>query len=43
LEKLGIEIGFKQMMHLDKNMKKINVSKYEIARQNHADVMRMIN
>jgi|TARA_Y100000294_G_scaffold53838_1_gene50742 peptidoglycan/xylan/chitin deacetylase (PgdA/CDA1 family) len=43
LEKLGIEIGFKQMMHLDKNMKKINVSKYEIARQNHADVMSMIN
>ncbi len=42
LKKLGIEIGFKQIMTLDKNMKRVNNSKYEIARQDHAKVMKMM-
>ena len=45
LKNLGIELGFKEMMTIDpeKNMKKINNSFLEIARQNHADVMAMMN
>jgi len=42
LENLGIEIGFKHLM-LNENIKKINNSKYEIARQDHKEVMRMMN
>ena len=42
LKKLGIELGFKQIMNIDRNMKKINNSKYEIARQDHAHILRMM-
>tara|TARA_Y100000590_G_C15581316_1_gene962430 strand:+ start:200 stop:1162 length:963 start_codon:yes stop_codon:yes gene_type:complete len=42
LKKLNIELGFKQIMKIDKNMKKINNSNYEIARQNHSEIMRAI-
>jgi peptidoglycan/xylan/chitin deacetylase (PgdA/CDA1 family) len=40
LEKLGIELGFKQIMTLDKNMKKINNSSLEIARQDHTNIIK---
>lgn len=36
LKKMNIEIGFKQIMTIDKNMKKINNSNLEIARQDHS-------
>ena len=42
LKELGIELGFKQIMNIDRNMKKINNSKYEIARQDHAHILRMM-
>ena len=42
LENLGIEIGFKHSM-TNENKKKINNSKYEIARQDHKEIMRMMN
>lgn len=42
---LGIELGFKQIMTLEpeKGMTKINNSFLEIARQDHADIIRMMN
>ena len=45
LKKLGIEIGFKQIMTVEpeKNMKKINNSFLEIARQDHIDIYKRIN
>tara|TARA_Y100000591_G_C21835707_1_gene702349 strand:+ start:767 stop:1696 length:930 start_codon:yes stop_codon:yes gene_type:complete len=45
LEKIGIKLGFKQIMTIEpeKGMKKINNSNLEIARQDHADIMKMIN
>ena len=41
LEELGIELGFKQIMSIEKEkgMKKINNSFLEIARQNHAHIV----
>ncbi len=41
LDTLGIEIGFRNTM-LSNNMKKINNSKYEIARHDHGEIMKMI-
>jgi peptidoglycan/xylan/chitin deacetylase (PgdA/CDA1 family) len=45
LKDLGIEIGFKDSMTIDgeKNMKKINNSFLEIARQDHATIIKMMN
>ena len=45
LKNLNIELGFKEVMTIDseKKMKKINNSCLEIARQNHADIMAMMN
>ena len=45
LKDLGIEIGFKQIMTIEpeKGMKKINNSFLEIARQDHAAIIKMIN
>tara|TARA_Y100000590_G_scaffold171974_1_gene196675 strand:- start:2806 stop:3774 length:969 start_codon:yes stop_codon:yes gene_type:complete len=44
LEGLGVELGFKQMMTVEpeKNMKKINNSFLEIARQDHALIIKSI-
>ena len=44
LNALGIKLGFKQIMTLEpeKGMKKINNSNLEIARQDHADIMKMM-
>ena len=44
LNKLGIKLGFKQVMSVEKekNMTKVNNSNLEIARQDHADIMKMI-
>ena len=45
LKELGIELGFKQIMTIEpeKDMKKINNSFLEIARQDHAAIIKMIN
>ena len=45
LKNLGIELGFKPIMTIEseKNMKKINNSLLEIARQDHAVIMKMVN
>ncbi len=45
LKKLGIELGFKQVMTVEpeKGMNKINNSYLEIARQDHAEIYKMIN
>ena len=45
LKSLGIELGFKEVMDVDFNrkMKKVNNSSLEIARQNHADIIPMMN
>ncbi len=45
LRELNIELGFKQIMSIetDKGMKSINNSFLEIARQDHANILRKIN
>ena len=45
LEELGIKLGFKQVMTIEpeKGMKKINNSSLEIARQDHADIFKLIS
>ena len=45
LKELGIELGFKAIMKIEpeKNMKKINNSFLEIARQDHADIYKMMS
>ena len=43
LQKLGIEIGFRDSMKIDANMSKINNSIYELAREDHANVLRNMN
>ena len=45
LEELGIGLGFKQIMTIEqeKGMKKINNSFLEIARQDHADIFKIMN
>ena len=45
LNELGIELGFKQIMTIEKEkgMKKINNSFLEIARQDHADILKRMN
>ena len=44
LVELGIEVGFKNLMVIEKekNMKNINNSSLEIARVNHANIMNLI-
>jgi len=45
LKEHGIELGFKQIMTIEeeKGMKKVNNSSLEIARNDHADILTMIN
>ena len=45
LKKLGVKIGFKQIMTVEKekNMTKVNNSNLEIARQDHSDIMKLMN
>ena len=45
LNKLNIEIGFRSSMSIDKknSMKKINNSKFEIAREDHANIYKRMN
>jgi peptidoglycan/xylan/chitin deacetylase (PgdA/CDA1 family) len=45
LKNLGLELGFKQVMTIEpeKGMKKINNSFLEIARQDHADIIKIMN
>ncbi len=44
LYQLGVQLGFKQIMTVEKerNMQKLNNSSLEIARQDHADIMSMM-
>ncbi len=42
LNDLNIELGFKQIMSIDKGMKKINNSNLEIAREDHSNILRRI-
>ncbi len=42
LKDLGVDLGFKNIMKIEKGMKTINNSNLEIARINHALVMKMI-
>ena len=44
LSKLGIELGFKQIMSIEKEkgMNKVNNSFLEIAREDHSKIMKMI-
>ena len=44
LKELGIELGFKQIMTIEKmkGMKKVNNSFLEIARQDHAEIYKRI-
>ena len=45
LKNLGIELGFKQIMTIEpeKGMKKVNNSFLEVARQDHANILRRMN
>jgi peptidoglycan/xylan/chitin deacetylase (PgdA/CDA1 family) len=45
LKNLGIKLGFKQIMKMEPNkgMKKINNSSLEIARQDHVEIIKMMN
>ena len=45
LKEMKIEIGFKQIMKIEKGrgMDKINNSNFEVARQDHAEIMRVLN
>ena len=45
LKELGIELGFKEIMKIEpeKGMKKINNSNLEIARQDHSEIMKLMN
>ena len=45
LKELGIELGFKQSMAIEpeRGMKKINNSFLEIARQDHAGIVKRMN
>jgi hypothetical protein len=45
LQELKIELGFKPIMSIEpeKNMKKINNSSLEIARQDHSKIVKMMN
>ena len=44
LRKLGIELGFRNTMTIDNKMKlnKINSSPFEIARENHSNILKII-
>ena len=44
LKNLGIDLGFKASMHVEKDrgMKKINNSTLEIARKDHSEIIKMI-
>ena len=45
LDDLGIEIGFRDNMKIDgnKNMSRINNSNLELAREDHANILRLMN
>ena len=43
LKKLGIEIGFRNNINFTTKMNRINNSKFEIARQNHSHIIKMMN
>ena len=42
LNKLNIDIGFKQTLRVDEKVKKINYSFLEIAREDHSNIMSRI-
>ena len=42
LNKLNIDLGFKQTIKIDEKIKKINNSNLEIAREDHSNIMKRI-
>ena len=42
LNSIGVQLGFKQIMTKDGSMKKINNSKFEIAREDHSKIVKKI-
>ena len=43
LKNLNIQMGFRSSLHIDRNMKKINNSPLEIARQDHSIIVKLMN
>ena len=43
LKNLGLDIGFRSTTIIDMNMKKINNSKFEIAREDHTNILKGIS
>ena len=43
LKKMKLDIAFKESINIDKGMKKRNPNKYEIAREDHSNIIKMIN
>jgi len=43
LKKMNLEIAFKESINMDKGMKSRNPNKYEIAREDHSNIIKMIN
>ena len=43
LKKINIELGFRSNLKTETSFKKINNSNYEIAREDHANILRSIN
>ena len=43
LKNLGLDIGFRSTTVVDMNMKKINNSKFEIAREDHTNILKGIS
>ena len=43
LEKLGVELGFKNIMDVKDNIDKSDNSKFEIAREDHANIIKLMN
>jgi hypothetical protein len=43
LKELGIEIGFKSTMTMEKENKKINNSPLEIAREDHSKILKIMH
>jgi len=42
LDSIGVQLGFKQIMTKDGSMKKINNSKFEIAREDHSKIVKQL-
>ena len=43
LRKMKLDIAFKESINIDKGMKKRNPNRYEIAREDHSNIIKLIN